>query len=99
MQRFLIETLQPIGNSIWLAEVIVRTEERLDGVQVGQVSRLKVRFKFDIASPVEVLLRCAVDEARRCLALSSAYLQEHTLPELLEEMEPTPFPPFHLDPE
>ncbi|WP_039390237.1 hypothetical protein [Novosphingobium sp. MBES04] len=99
MERFSIEALQPIGNSVWLAEVVVATAEQIGDIGVAQASRLKVRFKFDIASPVEELLQRAVDEAQRCLALSAAYLQEHTLPELLEEMEPKPFPPFHLDPE
>ena len=87
MDLFSIESLQPIGGNLWLAEIVVKTEETVDDREVAQVARLKVRFTFDPSAPVEALLQRAVDEARRCLALSSAYLQDRALPELMAEMD------------
>ena len=98
MLKFSIERLQPIGGDLWRAEVIVRTEETLGTREVAQVAALTVRFTIDTSSPVEELLQRAVDEARRCLALSSAYLQDRALPELLAELEPKPFQPFGAAP-
>ncbi len=98
MDLFNIETLQPIGNGLWMAEVIVKNEETIDGNEVAQVAKLRVRFMFDISGSAESLLQRAVDEARRCLALSSAYLQERDLPELLAEMDLQPFDPFEDSP-
>lgn len=91
MDNFSIEKLQPIGGKLWLAEVVVKNDETIGDREVAQVATLRVRFTTDPSEPVEVLLQRAVDEARRCLSLSSAYLQDRALPELMAEMEPPKF--------
>ncbi len=90
MNSLYVEELQPIGDGLWKAEIVVKNEEDINGIGVAQVSTLRVRFTYDVSDSVEGLLQRALDEARRCLSLSSAYMQEKGLPELFEQLERKP---------
>ena len=87
MERFEIEGLQPIGGDFWKVQVSIRTFEDLGERNVAQAANLTVRVRYDHGGDVKGLLQLAVDEAKRCLGLSSAYLQEHSLADLLSEIE------------
>ena len=91
MTRFEIESLQPIGGDFWKAKVSVGTPETIEDREFAQWATLTIRFKYHLDGNAEGLLQRALDEARRCLSLSSAYLQDHALPELMAEIEPKPF--------
>jgi hypothetical protein len=84
MERFVFEKLQPIGDDFWKAEVVISTPESIDGRNVAQTATLTIRFKCRHDQAVEVLLQTALDEARRCLAGSSAFLQDQALSDLLD---------------
>lgn len=84
MTTFNIESLQPIGDDFWKAEVKTVLIEPAEGRSFGQWTTQTIRFKYRNDGDVAGLQQLALDEARRCLLAASAALQGRALAELAD---------------